>query len=368
MNEKLTLREVQETYGKYNLLLPQATDVQINPFYRFHVEVVPVDVSENNGDIFKTGTAKTGTAPNGKDIWEDTFAPSKSLLNKLALAAGIQFDPEHTYGERIDRMTYVGHARGAIKKADGTARIETDQKTICLEDEEARFKIEFMDKADKGITDEKQAKAAADIYKGKWIDSVNKYGKPCKAYLIDSEERARYIERSILVNMSLLRKTWAEKAMTGAKLRVIRALLGTKGTYTKSELQKGFAIPTVVFSPDYTDPQVRAMMLQQGMASVNNMFGTPSIPVKTIDFSDTVYEPTETDLNNEAYTSDTSEESEIYEEPGSEQPVVENAPTSAAEGEYTCEQCGSVIPERVWNYSVDKFKKPLCMKCQRGAH
>ncbi len=63
----------------------------------------------------------------------------------------------------------------------------------------------------------------------------------------------KYIERSVLVNMTQLRKTWAEKAMTGAKLRVIRALLGLKGTYTHEELKKNFAIPTVVFSPDYSD-------------------------------------------------------------------------------------------------------------------
>lgn len=54
-----------------------------------------------------------------------------------------------------------------MKKADGTARTETDQKVICLEDEEAKFRIEFGDKAVKGITDEKQAKAAAELFKGR---------------------------------------------------------------------------------------------------------------------------------------------------------------------------------------------------------
>ena len=65
--------------------------------------------------------------------------------------------------------------------------------------------------------------------------------------MIAKEDRERYIERSIMVNMALLKKTWAEKAMTGAKLRVIRALLGVKGTYTKAELQKNFAIPNSYF-------------------------------------------------------------------------------------------------------------------------
>ena len=112
-----------------------------------------------------------------------------------------------------------------MRKADGTARTETDQKVICLEDEEDKYSIEFSDKAAKGIVDEKQAKAAAEIYAGQWVESKNKWGKKCQAFVIAKEDRDRYIERSVMVNMALLKKTWAEKAMTGAKLRVIRACL-----------------------------------------------------------------------------------------------------------------------------------------------
>lgn len=270
-----SLPEVITAYKNYNLLVPTATDVQLNPFYKFHVEEVPVDLGENSGDIFKVGSVKTGKQDErGKDIWEDVFSLSKPLLNKMAMAAGIQFNPKETYGERIDRVTYRAQAQGAMRKADGTARTETDQKVICLEDEEEKYRIEFADKAAKGITDEKQAQAAAEIFSGQWVESKNKWGKKCQAFVIAKEDRDRYIDRSVMVNMALLKKTWAEKAMTGAKLRVIRALLGVKGTYTKAELQKNFAIPTVIFSPDFSDPQVRQAMLTQGMNSVNNMFGT----------------------------------------------------------------------------------------------
>ena len=51
-----------------------------------------------------------------------------------------------------------------MRKADGTARTETDQKVICLEDEEEKYRIEFADKAAKGITDEKQAQALREIF------------------------------------------------------------------------------------------------------------------------------------------------------------------------------------------------------------
>lgn len=369
----LSLTEVQKQYSNCNLLLPQATDVQINPFYKFRVEEVPVDTSENSGDIFKVGSVKTGQQDrNGKDIWTDTFSLTKPLLNKLAMAAGIQFNPRETYGQRIDRVTYRAQAQGAMKKADGTARTETDQKVICLEDEEEKYRIEFGDKAVKGITDEKQARAASEIFAGQWVESTNKWGKKCQAYVIAKEDRERYIERSVMVNMALLKKTWAEKAMTGAKLRVIRALLGLKGTYTKEELSRNFAIPTVVFSPDYSDLQVRQMMIAQGMSSVNNMFGTPEIPVKRVDFEQDTYD-VDTDIDNAAFQSDYEEDpADDYRQPDPHteeaqeaQPVDYPSEPETRADDFQCEKCGTVIAERVWNYSLDKYGKPLCMKCQR---
>ena len=75
-----SLPEVITAYKNYNLLVPTATDVQLNPFYKFHVEEVPVDLGENSGDIFKVGSVKTGKQDEkGKDIWEDVFSLSKPL-------------------------------------------------------------------------------------------------------------------------------------------------------------------------------------------------------------------------------------------------------------------------------------------------
>lgn len=206
-----SLPEVITAYKNYNLLVPTATDVQLNPFYKFHVEEVPVDLGENSGDIFKVGSVKTGKQDErGRDIWEDVFSLSKPLLNKMAMAAGIQFNPKETYGERIDRVTYRAQAQGAMRKADGTARTETDQKVICLEDEEEKYRIEFADKAAKGITDEKQAQAAAEIFSGQWVESKNKWGKKCQAFVVAKEDRDRYIERSVISKCKTLLKEQAQ--------------------------------------------------------------------------------------------------------------------------------------------------------------
>ena len=281
MNNSNALAEIQSKYPNCNLLLPSATSVQINPFYKCSVMEVVADTAPNSGDIFSVGKVKTGEDGKGKAIYEDVFSPAKPLLMKLATAAGIQFHPEYTTVTRENTNTYVGKAYGAVRLPDGSYKTHMETKRICLDDEESKYRLEFMDKSIMGIHDWRAAKAASEMFKGEWKDDpekINQWGKPEKYYVIADSDREKYIERSILVNMTLLRKTASEKAQTGAILRVIRALLGIKGTYSKAELEKPFVVPTVTFAPDYTDPTVRSAMLQQGMNSMGNMFGASSTP------------------------------------------------------------------------------------------
>lgn len=343
-NNSNAIAEIQKKYAGCNLLMPAATEVQLNPFYKITVMEVTADLSENSGDIFKVGSIKTGTTQQGKDIWEETYSPAKPLLMKIAAAAGIQFDPDHTYGTKIDANTYKAKAYGAMRMPDGTGKTHADEKVICLDDEEANYRVEFMDKSIKGITDEKAAKAAAEMFKGNWIDAKNKCGKACKAYVIDDCDREKYIERSVLVNMTLLRKTAAAKAMTGAILRVIRALTGMKCQYTKKELQKPFAIPRVTFSPDYTDPEVRKAMLSQGMNSIGSLFGaTPNI----VAIPDTLTGGERDEFNPEEFADNpafASDEAMVEENAGGEQNWFDETPQQNSESEAN-EQTGYICNE-----------------------
>lgn len=110
MNNSTTLTEIQSKYQNCNLLIPAATSVQINPFYKCTVMEVVADTSEKSGDIFKVGNTKTGEDRNGKPIYKDVFSSAKPLLMKLATAAGIQFHPEYTTVFRENSNTYVGRA------------------------------------------------------------------------------------------------------------------------------------------------------------------------------------------------------------------------------------------------------------------
>ncbi|MCD7824579.1 MAG: hypothetical protein LUH14_01205 [Clostridiaceae bacterium] len=382
MNNSNALTEIQSKYQNCNLLIPSATSVQINPFYKCSVMEVVADVSDNSGDIFSVGKVKTGEDRNGKGIYEEVYSLAKPLLMKLATAAGIQFHPEYTTVTRENVNTYVGKAYGAVRLPDGSYKTHAETKRICLDDEESKYRLEFMDKSIMGIHEWRAAKSAADMFKGEWKEdpeNTNQWGKPERYYVIADCDREKYIERSILVNMTLLRKTASEKAQTGAILRVIRALLGIKGTYKKVELQKPFVVPTVTFAPDYSDPDVRHAMLQQGMNSMGNMFGASSTPPAiTSTFSNeaftTDFNP-EDEIGNPAFTSDLQPDEDISEQEqnefASEQtgqaPTQQAMPPQQEQTGYACDECGMEINERVYEYSLNKFGRPLCMKCQKGA-
>jgi hypothetical protein len=382
-----SLSVINERYKGCNLLMPMSTSEQMSPFYKMTVMEVKADLSENSGDVFKVGNVKVGSETRTnregekyeKGIYEDVYSPAKPLLMKIAAAAGIQFDPSHTGGEYVsgDKNVYRGRAYGAMKMPDGTWKTHADEKIINLHDSEDNYRLEFMDKSLKGITDERQAKAAAEMFEGTWKPAKNKYGKEVQAYFVAEKDREKYIERGVMVNMTLLRKTMCEKALTGAILRTVRALTGLKGTYTKKELSKPFAIPRVTFSPDYSDPQIRAALLNQEIGSTAALFGSapaaaapvlqdslPTAPEKAFDV--------DAFATNPAFASDlpdpSSEEQDGEHIPSSasEQPPAQSNKNENPEDNYICEVCGAIISAKVYDYSVNKYGRPLCVKCQRG--
>ena len=382
MDNSYAMAEIQSKYQNCNLLIPSATSVQINPFYKCTIMEVVADTSENSGDIFKVGNVKVGEDQRGKAVYADVFSLAKPLLMKLATAAGIQFHPQYTTVVRENQNTYVGKAYGAVRLPDGTFKTHMETKRICLDDEEAKSRLEFMDKSIMGIHDWRAAKAAAEMFKGEWKEDpekLNQWNKLEKYYVIADCDREKYIERSMLVNMTLLRKTASEKAQTGAILRVIRALLGIKGTYQLQELKKPFAVPTVTFSPDYSDASVRQAMLQQGMNSMGNMFGATSAPPVALPFDNEAFDESfdpEENLDNPAFTSDRPADEDSYAEDfipappehGTSQSVPSTQPVPQEEQSgYFCDECGASINEKVHEYSLNKFRRPLCIKCQKGA-
>ena len=93
MNNSNALAEIQSKYPNCNLLLPAATSVQINPFYKCSVMEVVADTAPNSGDIFSVGKVKIGEDGKGKAIYEDVFSlrqESSFILSTQQLQEKIQ--------------------------------------------------------------------------------------------------------------------------------------------------------------------------------------------------------------------------------------------------------------------------------------
>lgn len=313
------------------------------------VSLVYVDTNEQASQIFKVGSRSMGN-----NQWENLYSLTKPFLQRLATEAGIQFGPGYGDVVRMGENTWKASAFGAIRLPDGSVRTSSNFKVIDLATEEKKYRMAYEEKAEKGISDYKSAKSASEEYTGSWVETgqKNENGYPVKRYVISEQERGKYIENSLLDAMTQLRANAPQKAATGAILRVIRDLLGIKGTYTIAELKKPFAVARTSFSPDYHDPVVKQMLLQQAMQSVGNLFGTvqPVVQAASIPQTD-MAEGMDVPANQKT----------VKEIPDASWEMEEDDRTD----DFRCEKCDSVIPQKVWEYSIGHYGSPFCYKCQR---
>lgn len=369
--QNLSIQTVMQNRDSYNLALPFVETQQVNPFYKMSASLLYVDTSERASQVFKVGSRSCG---NGK--WEDLYSLTKPFLNKLATEAGIQFMPGSGDVVKMDENTWKASAFGAIRLPDGSVRTSNNFKVIDLVTEEKKYRLSYEEKAQRGISDYKASKEAAKKYAGEWVDteSKNDQGYPVKIYMIAEHDRGKYIENSLLDAMTQLRANAPQKAATGAILRVIRDLLGIKGAYTIGELKKPFAVARMSFSPDYNDPVIKQMLLQQAMQSVGNLFGNTQPVVQTISIPQTADDEAvlPADVYEEPSVSQDPDENQATQKrsPGDGQPQESSHGREMTEKDraqdFCCDKCGSVIPKNVWNYSYEKMGQPLCFKCQKA--
>lgn len=364
----LSIQNILDQRSKYNLAIPFVETQQINPFLKMSVSLLYVDTNEQASQIFKVGSRSRG---NGK--WDDLYSLTKPFLQRMATEAGIQFGAGSGDVIKMDENTWKASAFGAIKLPDGSVRTANNFKVIDLATEEKKYRLAYEEKAEKGIYEYRAAETASKKYQGSWVDTgqKNEKGYPVKIYVVSAQDREKYIENSLLDAMTQLRANAPQKAATGAILRVIRDLLGIKGTYTLDELRKPFAVARTSFSPDYNDPIVKQMLLQQAIQSVGNLFGNVQPVVQTISIPKADAEDEAAYIPEETY--DAAPPRKNPEPRRQVQSQNEPMPQSGqgsgkiiAEDLY-CDKCGTRINEKVYKYSVNKFERPLCMKCQKGA-
>jgi len=232
-----------------NFLLPTQTFGQIIGNYdKVVIEVVQINPDEDAFEVAK-----------------DKFSPGKRPLMAIANALGIVWDPKTTgVVESTDRKSRA-KATGAMRKPNGEWVVISDEKTVDLDVIEEEQHNSNEERAEKGDQD--------NILDWKTSSSGKKY--PVLGQWKSDAEKRHWIEKATKKAVLQYRKFKDERAMTGAKERVIREFVALKNTYSRKELSQPFAFPRVI--PDtekmLSHPEVRQAAIQKMTGAVTSIFG-----------------------------------------------------------------------------------------------
>ena len=219
----------------YNILTPAITLEGLSKYHKATVETVSLSPDPEYGDVYKDRNSKNG------------FIVKKQGLDKLAVLAGVLW-PDQTGSKRIDDRSdpnYVAfEAFGAIRKADGQlvpCKAYYDMDLLAIEDD---LRHSYRDKGSKGD------------------------------YAKHGDELEQYVEYCTGRDMRQIRKFRGARCESGARNRVIRALLGLKNKYSKQELAKPFVAVRITYQPDYEDPEVKKLITMMSLGAQSTIFGT----------------------------------------------------------------------------------------------
>lgn len=145
------------------------------------------------------------------------------------------------------------------------------------------------------------------------------------------------------------------KALNGA----IRTALHIKGTYTLEELQKPFVVAYLVPNLDHEEVKNRA--IDNMFQSSRKLFGGNVPNIHQIE--------SKVPEQGAIEASDGEEYDEYidgtYTEAEDSVGNMQLSDDGKREQDFCCDKCGAVIQEKVWDYSVEKFNRPLCYNCQK---
>lgn len=240
-----------------NILLPtQSFGDVLGQYDKISIEVIKIDPSKEAGEVFEPGGEGKG------------FAFTKIPLEKIANALAIQWDPRTTTILESTSTKARAKATGAMRKPNGEYIIATEEKTVDIEaiEEEQRIKIE---------DDAKRGKIVEVNGQIQWAKTESGKSYPKREQFKDEADKAAWIDREVRKALVSYRKFKDERAMTGAKERVIKFFLALKSTYTKAELEKPFAFPRVTLDVArmLESPETRAAAIERLAGSVVSVFG-----------------------------------------------------------------------------------------------
>lgn len=230
--------------NKANILGPAINISELSQFHKIVIDSVLLSIHPEDGDVYQRQAAYKGKSAK--------FAISGKGLQRLAICAGVAWNPAYTKVTSVSHKYVSYMATGCIRKADG--------QQVCY-----------------------QAEADMDI--DVVIDEINEQFKQKKknweteAWFkkLGQEGQGNYISAATTKEINFRKKHKMKIVATDARSRVIRPLLMLQKTYTTEELLRPFVSPRVILSPDYNDPAVKKMMLAAAIQAQTNIFGPAEV-------------------------------------------------------------------------------------------
>jgi hypothetical protein len=240
--EAQTVEKELEVYKKQkaNILGPTTSMEGLSEFHKVIVDSVMLSSNPADGDVYKH-----------KDSYGDKpaqFILTGQALQRLAICAGVFWNPAETKATAQSQKYVAYNAVGCIRKTDGTPTCFQAEADIDIDVESDELRESFI-------------KKRKDWDNKPWFKRM------------DATAQDDYADSAFRKELNFKKKHKTKIAASSAKNRVIRVLLGIKKTYTQQELLKPFIMPRVVLQPDYSDPEVKKMMLTASIQAMTGIYG-----------------------------------------------------------------------------------------------
>jgi hypothetical protein len=197
-----------------------------------------------------------------------------------------------------------------------------------------------------------------------------------KRFFINPADMARAIDDRIRPQMIQWRKNKMMRAETGARLRVIRGLLGIRMQYTEAELRLPFVVPRIDLVLPTDDPDVKRILVAKASASMGGMYGRQAI-VHIPDDAHVQEAPADDEpIEAEFRVTDEAQARPQASQDGPASPVSPGEPAGQSgapvppvdppkQDDKHCAECGAELTDNVAKFSIKRFRKPLCWQHQQ---
>lgn len=325
MNELSIVKEFPKE--KYNLLCNTDTIASIPDIKSPVVQSVKLETDLSKGEVYIHQKAKKEwTDQNGKyhPATPALYAITKNGLKKLADGAGIKMvSSEHVIPATCQKCVAVNRNSGKVVQC-GNCR----NKDVAF-----RVTISVPQLTGEILT----------------VSDTNEIIVENSTVGMTDSQKKEF--------MKYLPQICEAKALNGA----IRTALHLKGAYTLEELQKPFVVAYLV--PNLDNEEVKRAAIDNMFQSSGRLFGsTPSVQQIETRPPEGNPEQSATAGDYDRYVDGTYKEMENVPQAD---PSPQSQMTEEQRNDFYCDICGISIEEKVWDYSVQHYERPLCYKCQR---